>query len=52
MNLYVHVCPFSHIEPEVPFASIAFVGPLVAGALRPVGGWLADKINSGTKVPL
>ena len=36
--------------PEVPFASIAFVGPLVAGALRPVGGWLADKINSGTKV--
>ena len=36
--------------PEVPFASIAFVGPLVAGALRPVGGWLADKIYSGTKV--
>ncbi|MDU7876960.1 MAG: nitrate/nitrite transporter, partial [Veillonella sp.] len=36
--------------PEIPFASIAFVGPLVAGALRPVGGWLADKINSGTKV--
>ena len=37
-------------SPEVPFASIAFVGPLVSGALRPVGGWLADKINSGTKV--
>ena len=36
--------------PEIPFASIAFVGPLVAGALRPVGGWLSDKINSGTKV--
>ncbi|MDU2581829.1 MAG: nitrate/nitrite transporter, partial [Veillonella sp.] len=36
--------------PEVPFASIAFVGPLVSGALRPVGGWLSDKINSGTKV--
>ena len=36
--------------PEIPFASIAFVGPLVAGALRPVGGWLSDKINSGTNV--
>lgn len=36
--------------PEIPFAYIAFVGPLVSAGLRPVGGWLADKIDSGTKV--
>lgn len=36
--------------PEIPFAYIAFVGPLVSAGLRPVGGWLADKINSGTKI--
>ena len=36
--------------PEIPFAHIAFVGPLVSASLRPVGGWLADKINSGTKI--
>lgn len=36
--------------PEIPFAYIAFVGPLVGAGLRPVGGWLSDKINSGTKI--
>ena len=36
--------------PDIPFTYMAFLGPLVSATLRPVGGWLGDKINSGTKV--
>jgi len=32
-----------------PFA-YAFLGPLVGALIRPVGGWLSDKIGSGSKV--
>jgi len=32
-----------------PFA-YAFLGPLVGALIRPVGGWLADKVGSGAKV--
>ena len=32
-----------------PFA-YAFLGPLVGALIRPVGGWLADKVGSGSKV--
>ncbi len=32
-----------------PFA-YAFLGPLVGSLIRPLGGWFADKINSGSKV--
>lgn len=28
----------------------AFLGPLVGALIRPVGGWLADKIGSGSRV--
>ena len=28
----------------------AFLGPLVGALIRPVGGWLADKVGSGSKV--
>ena len=28
----------------------AFLGPMVGAAIRPIGGWLSDKINSGSKV--
>lgn len=28
----------------------AFLGPLVGALIRPVGGWLSDKIGSGSKV--
>ncbi|MGP3963588.1 MFS transporter [Nonomuraea sp. 3N208] len=31
--------------PEAPFAVVAFVGPLVGSLIRPVGGWLADKLG-------
>lgn len=32
-----------------PF-TYAFLGPLVGALLRPVGGWLSDKVGSGSKV--
>lgn len=38
--------------PEVPFAYGAFLGPFIGAGIRPVGGWLADKINSGTKITM
>jgi len=28
----------------------AFLGPLVGAGIRPIGGWLSDKVNSGSKV--
>ena len=36
--------------PHIPFTYIAFMGPFISASLRPVGGWLSDKINSGTTV--
>ncbi|RSK28346.1 MFS transporter [Bacillus sp. HMF5848] len=36
--------------PEVNAASLAFLGPFVGAAIRPVGGWLSDKVGSGAKV--
>lgn len=28
----------------------AWIGPFIGAAIRPVGGWLSDKVNSGSKV--
>lgn len=30
----------------------AFLGPLVGALIRPVGGWLSDKVGSGSKVTM
>ncbi len=38
--------------PEVSFAYAAFLGPFIGAGIRPVGGWLADKLDSGSKVTL
>lgn len=38
--------------PEISFAYGAFLGPFIGAGVRPIGGWLADKINSGSKVTL
>ena len=38
--------------PEVSMAWGAFLGPFIGAGMRPVGGWLADKINSGSKITL
>ncbi|BEU87884.1 NarK family nitrate/nitrite MFS transporter [Selenomonas sp. TAMA-11512] len=36
--------------PEIPITYAAFLGPLIGATMRTVGGWLADRINSGSKV--
>jgi MFS transporter, NNP family, nitrate/nitrite transporter len=36
--------------PEINAAQLAFLGPLVGASLRPVGGYISDKLNSGAKV--
>lgn len=38
--------------PEVSFSMAAFLGPFIVAGIRPVGGWLADRLNSGSKVTL
>lgn len=43
--------PGGPVNPHAPNPMVwAFVGPLVGALARPFGGWLADKINSGSKV--
>jgi MFS transporter, NNP family, nitrate/nitrite transporter len=43
--------PNGAVNPNAPNPMTwAFVGPLVGALIRPVGGWLADKINSGSRV--
>lgn len=36
--------------PEAGAAGLAFLGPLIGASVRPVGGWISDKIGSGAKV--
>jgi len=38
--------------PEINMAWAAFLGPFIGAGMRPVGGWLADKVNSGSKITL
>lgn len=38
--------------PEVSFSMAAFLGPFIGAGIRPVGGWLSDRLNSGSKVTL
>lgn len=43
--------PDGSINPNAPNPyAWAFLGPMVGALIRPVGGWLSDKINSGSKV--
>ncbi|MCR4336353.1 MAG: NarK/NasA family nitrate transporter [Candidatus Omnitrophica bacterium] len=43
--------PDGQVNPSAPNPMTwAFLGPLVGALIRPVGGWFADKINSGSKV--
>ena len=40
-----------YINPNAPnFLMWVFIGPVIGALIRPVGGWLSDKINSGAKV--
>lgn len=36
--------------PEVNAVAFAFLGPFVGAAIRPFGGWLSDKVDSGARV--
>jgi len=36
--------------PEVDASMMMFLGPLLGAALRPVGGWLSDRIGSGARI--
>lgn len=39
------------INPNAPnFLMWVFLGPVIGALIRPVGGWLSDKINSGSRV--
>lgn len=38
--------------PEISFSLAAFLGPFIGASVRPLGGWLADKINSGSRITL
>lgn len=38
------------VFPTVEASYMTFLGPLIGAGLRPVGGWLSDKIHSGAKV--
>ena len=43
--------PDGSINPNAPSPyAWAFLGPMVGALIRPVGGWLSDKINSGSRV--
>jgi NNP family nitrate/nitrite transporter-like MFS transporter len=41
----------SYLNPNAPdFLMWVFLGPVIGALIRPVGGWLSDKIDSGAKV--
>ena len=43
--------PDGVVNPHAPNPMAwAFLGPLMGALIRPVGGWLADKVGSGSKV--
>lgn len=36
--------------PEINAVHLAFLGPFIGASLRPIGGWISDKLNSGAIV--
>lgn len=38
------------VFPDVDASYMMFLGPLIGAGIRPVGGWLSDKVDSGAKV--
>ncbi len=43
--------PDGGVNPNAPNPMTwAFLGPMVGALIRPVGGWVSDKVNSGSKV--
>lgn len=41
----------TYVNPNAPnFLAWVFLGPVIGALVRPLGGWLSDKINSGSRV--
>lgn len=52
-DLFVYTDPTdsNFVNPNAPnYMLWAFVGPMLGAVIRPVGGWLSDKIESGSRV--
>lgn len=52
-DVFVYTDPSNHAfkNPNAPdFLVWVFLGPVIGALIRPVGGWLSDKIDSGAKV--
>ena len=52
-DIFVYTDPSNpaYRNPHAPdFLMWVFLGPVLGALIRPVGGWLSDKVNSGAKV--
>ncbi|WP_156877278.1 MFS transporter [Salinimicrobium terrae] len=52
-DIFVYTDPSNpqYVNPNAPdFLTWVFIGPMLGALVRPVGGWLSDKINSGSRV--
>jgi MFS transporter, NNP family, nitrate/nitrite transporter len=49
--VYTDASDPTFVNPNAPnFLMWVFLGPVIGALIRPAGGWLSDKINSGAKV--
>lgn len=52
-DIFVYTDPndLEFVNPNAPnFLTWVFLGPVIGALIRPVGGWLSDKIDSGARV--
>lgn len=52
-DIFVYTDPSNpqYTNPNAPdFLTWVFIGPMLGAIVRPVGGWLSDKINSGSRI--
>ena len=52
-DIFVYIDPANpqYRNPNAPdFLTWVFIGPMLGALVRPLGGWLSDKINSGSRV--
>lgn len=49
--VYTNSSDQTFVNPNAPdYIFWVFLGPVLGAVIRPVGGWLSDKVNSGAKV--
>ncbi len=52
-DIFVYSDPSNpeYVNPNAPdFLMWVFLGPVIGALVRPIGGWLSDKVNSGAKI--